>query len=187
MLKPSAVRSETDDVSMEEYLTSLNRKKIGAFSIFQYANGAPSPIDDSSQEDIWTKVEVAVDSGACDTVMPASMCQGIFIMPSLASMRGMEYEVANGAALPNLGERKCEMITHGSLNMKPITFQVSDIHKPLLSISRASDLGYECTMSKNGGWLYNRESSDAIPLIGKVNLYAFGSWLRQAPLTGQGS
>ena len=108
-------------------------------------------------------------------------------MPSLASMRGMEYEVANGATTPNLGERKCDMITQGSMRVKPITFQVADIHKPLLSISHAADMGYECQLSKNGGWLCNRESGDAIPLIRKGNLYVFECWLKQAPFPRQGS
>ena len=192
--------SATPQVSMAEYMESMNGKPqrsghnqvpdhliIGNLSPLQYAHGALSPIDESGNEEQWVKVEVTVDNGACDTVMPASMCQGIYIMPSLASMRGMEYEVANGATIPNLGERKCEIITHGSMKMKPITFQVADIHKPLLSISRAADMGYECQLSKNGGWLSNKESGDAIPLIRKGNLYVFECWLKQAPFPRQGS
>ena len=44
----------------------------------------------------WIGVELTADSGACDTVIPRKTAEGIPILPSLASLRGMEYEVANG-------------------------------------------------------------------------------------------
>ena len=55
----------------------------------------------------WTKIEVCVDSGACESVMPADMSNHIPIMPSEQSIGGVEYEVANGESVPNLGERRC--------------------------------------------------------------------------------
>ena len=54
-------------------------------------------------EEEWIEVELAADSGACDTVIPRTTDEGIPIMPSLVSLRGMEYEVANGQSIPNLG------------------------------------------------------------------------------------
>ena len=42
------------------------------------------------------------------------------------SRNGAEYEVANGATIPNFGERRCEVMTVGSLKQKRITFQVAD-------------------------------------------------------------
>ena len=61
----------------------------------------------------WMELEVTVDSGACDTVMPISSCD-FKILPSYASTHGIEYEVANGAEIPNLGERKCLIRTPGN-------------------------------------------------------------------------
>ena len=136
-------------------------------------------------------MEVTVDSGACDTVMPLSMCEGIDVLPSLASLRGMKYEVANGQLIPNLGERRLEMLTPGSKSMKSITFQVADVHKPLLSISSVSDMGYECILNTNGGWLVNRTANECIPLVRKGNLYVFTCWVRKgrnrSPFGGPGS
>lgn len=45
----------------------------------------------------------------------------------------MSYEVADGGEIPNLGERKCLMLTPGCHFPKKIIFQVADVHKPLLS------------------------------------------------------
>ena len=90
----------------------------------------------------------------------------------------MTYEVANGECLPNLGERKCLMMTENSHTMKRITFQCADVHKALLSISRISDLGYECTLGKDGGQLRDVETEDLVPVHRKGNLYVIRAWVR---------
>ena len=43
-------------------------------------------------------MEVTVDSGACDTVMPVSRCS-FKILPLDQPQNDMEYEVANGASI----------------------------------------------------------------------------------------
>ena len=53
--------------------------------------------------DEWMEIEVTVDSGACDTVMPADVCQGISVVQSVSS-HGAEYEVANGHAFLDEGQ-----------------------------------------------------------------------------------
>ena len=52
----------------------------------------------------WIEIELTADSGACDTVIPRKLAESIPIMPSLASLRGMEYEVANGQSIPKTWE-----------------------------------------------------------------------------------
>ena len=50
-------------------------------------------------------IEVAVDSGATETVMPEETLNGIIsITVSVACKRGVVYEVADGTQIPNLGE-----------------------------------------------------------------------------------
>ena len=119
-----------------------------------------------------------MDSGAYDTVMPAAMCGHISICATPMSRGGMTYEVANGECLPNLGERKCLMMTENSHTMKRITFQCADVHKALLSISRISDLGYECTLGKDGGQLRDIVTEDRVPVHRKGNLYVIRAWVR---------
>ncbi len=52
----------------------------------------------------WIEIEIIVDSGACVTVMPRSLCEWICILQNRLSREGVEYEVANGAHIPNLGK-----------------------------------------------------------------------------------
>ena len=98
-------------------------------------------------------IGAAVNSGACDTVMPVSSCSSIFTVPSNQSKAGMSYEVADGGDIPNLGKRKCLMLTPGCHFPRKIIFQIADEHKPLLSVTRAADAGFDCLLGKEGGAL----------------------------------
>ena len=146
-------------------------------------NSADVKVNDN---DGWIEVELCADTGACDTVMPRKMCQGIAIQPSLQSMQCMEYEVADGNTIPNLGERRCIMWTDGAEEARHINLQVADVHKPLLSLSRCADMGFESRFGRVAGALIDEESGEVIPLERKGNLYVLKCWLKAAPFGRQG-
>ena len=129
--------------------------------------------------DDWIEIEVTVDSGACETVMPSDVCPGIMVHRSSCS-HGAEYEVANGESLPNLGERRCLLMSLGSTSAKHITFQVADVHKPLLSVSRCADMGFRCILEKHGGYL-EHTSGERIQLQRRDNLYVMRAWVKNNP------
>ena len=133
----------------------------------------------------WIQVEFCADTGACDTVMPRLLCGDIPITLSLQSLNFMEYEVANGHCIPNLGERKCLMSTEGAEHERPINVQVADVHKALLSLSRCADMGFESRFGRLAGALIDEESEEVIPLERKGNLYVLKCWIRAAPFGGQ--
>ena len=118
----------------------------------------------------WVEVEVTVYSGACDTIMPLSACD-FAILPSCHSKHKMAYEAANGASVPNLGERKCIIRTLGTWQERRITFQVADVHEPLLSISLAADAGFDWLLTDKGGWLILRDGGEKVAIRRKGNLY----------------
>ncbi len=122
-----------------------------------------------------------VDSGACVTVMPRSLCEGISILQNRLSREGVEYEVANGSHIPNLGERRCEMMTIGSSVYKSIVFQVADVHKALLSLSRCADIGFESRFGASFGCLIDTMTGEITPLQRRGNLYILRAWIRAAP------
>ena len=54
-------------------------------------------------DDTWVPIDVQVDSGATETVMSEATLQGVIdITEGPACKRGVTYEVANGADIPNL-------------------------------------------------------------------------------------
>ena len=95
--------------------------------------------------DGWEMLEITVDSGACDTVLPVGMLGSVTLISTPASRNLKSYEVANGCTIINEGKKRCLMMTPGSQTPKGIVFQVTNVHKPLLSVGAMANAGYECT------------------------------------------
>ena len=76
----------------------------------------------------------------------------------------MEYEVADGHTIPNLGERRCIMWTDGATEGSKINLQVADVHKPLLSFSRCADMGFESLFGRVAGDLIDEVTNEVISL-----------------------
>ena len=129
----------------------------------------------------WTLVEVIADSGACETVMLKHLCTGIRVRESAGSKSGMEYEVASGKSVPNLGERHCEVYCEGASASMMMHFQVADIHRPLLSLSRAADQGLRSYLDDKGGFLEDSTTGERIPITRRGNLYIMQIWVQGNP------
>ena len=59
------------------------------------------------------------------------------------------------------------------------------MHKPLLSLSRCADMGFEVRFGRTMGALIDEETGEVVPLKRKGNLYVLRSCLRAAPFDGQ--
>ena len=88
--KPCCATVVDDMVKDQRFLGIITRKP------------EPNTLSAVGSPDEWMEIEITVDSGACETVMPADMCKCISIMQSVLS-HGAVYEVANGEEIPNLG------------------------------------------------------------------------------------
>ena len=51
----------------------------------------------------WQDIEITVDAGACDIVMPLEMCAHISMVATAKSRSGFEYGVASGNGLLDAG------------------------------------------------------------------------------------
>ena len=156
------------------------------FNIFDYALSTKASLwPMTAPEDERYEVELTADTGACDTVVPTLMCPGIPITPSVQSLRGMEYEVATGESIPNLGGKRCEMWTEGSSTPQSIAMQVADVHKALLSLSRCADMSFESRFGAAFGCLIDKVTGEVTPLQRRGNLYILRAWIRAAPFGRQ--
>ena len=93
----------------------------------------------------------------------------------------MLYEVANKQTIPCLGERRLEIWTENAGKSRAMAVQVADVHKPLLSLSRCADAGFESRFGQTAGCLIETETGEIIPLQRKGNLYFLRAWVRAAP------
>ena len=140
--------------------------------MFDYSDASKAMLcSTGSAQSEWIEAEPTADTAACDTVIPRTMCKEIPRQPSLQPIRRLEYEVATGATIPNLGERRCLMWMEQAAEARHINMQVADVHKALLSLSRCADMGFESRFGRVAGALIDEESGQVILLQQKGNLY----------------
>ena len=125
----------------------------------------------------WEEVEFAVDSGATETVVNDEMLASIETKPSAASQRGVEYEVANGETIPNLGEKKFKGFSSDG-HAKDITAQVCDVNKALLSVRKVVAAGNRVIFEHEGAYIEDPEGRK-IWLEEKQGMYMLKLWVKK--------
>ena len=86
--------------------------------------------------------------------------------------------MANGEVVSNLGERHISMMTVGSTTMKQVTFQVADVRKPVMAVSKCADFGFECRLGPTGGVLVDHATGEQIPLAKREHIYFMKAWVK---------
>ena len=89
----------------------------------------------------WVKIRAVVDSGAGQSVGPRSLADPSKIKPSAGSKAGQCFTSASGDSLPNEGELVLAAVSEDGRSMQA-TFQVADITRPLLSVSKICEKGH---------------------------------------------
>ena len=64
-------------------------------------------------EEEWEEINMAIDSGATETVVGEDMLTSIDTVEGEAYRKGVQYEVASGTLIPNLGEKRFIAVGEG--------------------------------------------------------------------------
>ena len=126
---------------------------------------------------VWEEIEFAVDSGATETVVNDDMLMSIETKPSASSRRGVEYEVANGCTIPNLGEKRFRGFSIEGQG-KDITAQVCDVNKALLSVRKVAAAGNKVIFEKQGAYIED-PGGRRIWLEEKQGMYMLKLWVNK--------
>ena len=97
----------------------------------------------------YTKVEVAVDSGAAASVIPERCLPDHPVLPSEGSRNGA-LPVGQRGRIPNQGEMVLGFLAQ-ERHRCHIAFQVADAKRPLLAVSALARAGNEVTCNASGG------------------------------------
>ena len=124
------------------------------------------------------EVELAVDSGASETVIDTNTLTHVKAVEGPAFKRGVKYEVANGVRIPNLGEKKFKGFTEEG-TLKNITAQVCDVNKPLLSVSKVVAAGNRVVFDKDGSYIEDIISGDKVWLKNVGGMYMLKLWVKR--------
>ena len=140
-----------------------------------------------SAADGWERVTLMVDSGASDTVIPPTVCRNA--ETHATAKVGIEYECANGRPLYNLGEKRCDAMLGNGKDIIGMAFQVVDVGRALLSVSRVCAQGHDVVFSeKKGSFIHlDGDPRKAVPLRNSGGVFELDVWMRPAGFVRQGS
>ena len=133
-----------------------------------------SPV--TNREVTWEKLTLTVDSGASDTVIPPGCCTWAALHHT--NKVGNEYEVANGAVVHNLGERRFIMRLGQKTNELELCCQVVEsVQKPLLAVSSVAAQGHSVVFAlENSHILLN--NGEKLPMRNENGVYEIDIWVK---------
>ena len=104
------------------------------------------------EEDEYVLIEIALDSGAGDHVAAALDAPGYMVEASAGSRRGQNFIGAGGHRMPNKGQMALSLLAPNGVGdgeeKISTVFQVADVTRPLWSVSKVCDAGYDVEFTK---------------------------------------
>ena len=127
--------------------------------------------------DGWEEIELTVDSGAGETVVPEGMVNSVEVKEGPAAKSGVQYECANGERIPNLGEQKFMAHTQEGCK-KSIRAQVCEVTKALLSVRRLVEAGNRVVFEEGGSYIEDIYRKERMYLQEKHGMYTLKVWTK---------
>ena len=97
-----------------------------------------------------------------------------------ASRRGVEYEVANGDKIPNMGEKKFVAVSAEGVK-RNITAQVCDVNKPLLSVRKVAAAGNRVVFDSEGSYIEDKATNERMWIKEEGGMYILQMWVKSLP------
>ena len=120
-----------------------------------------------------------MDSGATETVMHEDMLTMVDTVEGRAYKRGVKYEVANGARIDNIGEKRFTCVTDEGV-IRRITAQVCDVNKALLSVRKVCEAGNRVVFDGEDSYIEDKSSGQRLQMEDKNGMYMLRMWVKEA-------
>ena len=132
-----------------------------------------------SDAEEWQKLEIAVDSGASETVVGEDMLPNVQLIEGDMFKRGVKYEAANGELIDNMGEKRFEAHSaEGSV--RGLTAQVCGVNKALLSVSKMVKSGNRVVFQNDkagGSYIEDLQTGEHMYLREEGGMYMLDPWV----------
>ena len=123
-------------------------------------------------------MEIAIDSGAGESVAPPGMPGTSKIRASKGMKEGVTYAAAAGKLIRNEGEFDLCGMTDEWRNAK-WTFQVADITKPLGALKDVLAMGNRVEFDEvTGHWIVNKRTGTRTQMKKKNGVFVLNMWVR---------
>ena len=90
----------------------------------------------------------------------------------------MEYEVANGVRIPNLGEKTFKGVSNEGLR-RLLTVQVCDVNKALLSVSKLTQHNHRAVFDDAGSYLEDKSTGERLWMKERSGMYMLQLWVKR--------
>ena len=148
-------------------LMKLKTDRLGA------VNGAA---ETAHLEAKWRRLEVAVDSGACDSVINPDDLPDHPVRETVASMNGEQYASATGDPIPNMGEISALMLTREE-TMRAMNFTAAPLAKPLAAVKKMCAAGHTVVFDDEGSYVYNKYTGEVNAMCEELGNYIMDVWV----------
>ena len=126
----------------------------------------------------WVKLELAVDSGAAETICPGAQAPDVPTVPGQKMAQGERYTCAGGKTIPNLGEKRLLMCTEESATEHRLTMQVADVNRALMFVSRAVDAGSRIVFDEGWSYIEDKRTGRRTTIQRQGRLYVLEAWVK---------
>ena len=147
-------------------------KKLGFVGVVE-----PEEVNQVKTQGGWEELELAVDSGAGETVLEKNILKSVPTVQGDPYKKGVKYEVANGQLIPNLGQKTFAGENEGGLR-RSLTGQVADVNKSLLSVRRCLQAGNRVVFDPKGSYVEDMDSGERMTLQEKDGMYMLKLWVK---------
>ena len=154
---------------IDKYFEGIAQAKKEAMIVTDDGAGDEALLGD--WEDL--EIEITLDSGCVDHVMDAAEAPGYCILESAGSKRKQNFVVGNGQRCPNKGEMHLNMEAFVGSMAYPIksVFQIADITRPLMSVSKICDQGLQCIFMADKAVVKNAKNETVCEFQRRGGLY----------------
>ena len=130
------------------------------------------------------KVQILVDSGAAENVLPPDLLPEYEVHEGDAKKNGVRYMTADGNEIPNLGELDLPFRTFEG-HKCGIKFQLADVKRPLLSVAAFTSKGNKVSFHSMGGTIVSQDGKQRIDFKKQQGVYILEVYV--PPFQGQGA
>ena len=133
----------------------------------------------------WVETEIllTLDSGCCDHILDIADAPGYqgALQESAGSKRGQRFVVGTGERVPNRGQIKLRLKSKGDDGvMMSSIFQVAEITRPLMSVSKICDQDLICIFEKTHARIVDKQNNVVARFEREGGLYTCTMKLRQS-------
>ena len=109
---------------------------------------------------------------------PTALSSHLCVHDEARKGAGVENICADGARIPNMGEKLVRGITDEGTSVA-VNFQVAAVDKPLIAISKLTEAGHDVQFTKEGGDSTHKATGNRTFFSKKSGVYVIRLWVRK--------